>query len=141
MPAKRQISRASSAPSTRVERREPRVRTNKSPEQSGGLDGRGKKRGAVTGMGRSLAPDCHGCSRSESIELEPFVGPEAVAKFLDIDAETAVRYARLGYLPAHPLHVFGKRMCWRFLLSEVRTAILTRTNTYREQDQRYSRSA
>lgn len=73
--------------------------------------------------------------------MEPFVGPEAVAKFLDIDAETAVRYARLGYLPAHPLHVFGKRMCWRFLLSEVRTAILTRTNTYREQDQRYSRSA
>lgn len=64
------------------------------------------------------------------IELEPFVGPEAVAKFLDIDAETAVRYARLGYLPAHPLHVFGKRMCWRFLLSEVRAAIVSRTNRY-----------
>lgn len=58
------------------------------------------------------------------------MGPEAVAEFLDIDPETAVRFARLGYIPAHPLHVIGKRMTWRFLLSEVRAAMLSRTNTY-----------
>jgi helix-turn-helix protein len=58
------------------------------------------------------------------------VGPETVAEFLDIDPETVVRFARLGYLPAHPLHVIGKRTHWRFLLSEVRAAMLSQTNTY-----------
>lgn len=69
-------------------------------------------------------------------ELEPFVGPEAVAAFLDIDPETVVRFARLGYIPAHPLHVIGKRTHWRFLLSEVHAAMVARTNTYTEQHQR-----
>lgn len=139
MPGKRHISGGSSLPATRVEGRNSRGRNGNSREQSGGADGRRQKGGAATGMDRSLAPDCHGCSRSELLELEPFVGPEAVARFLDIDPETVVRYARLGYLPAHPLHVFGKRMCWRFLLSEVHTAVLSRTNPYREQVHQGSR--
>jgi hypothetical protein len=67
------------------------------------------------------------------------VGPEAVAEFLDIDPETAVRFARLGYIPAHPLHVIGKRMTWRFLLSEVRADMLSRMNTYSAQDQNQRR--
>lgn len=63
--------------------------------------------------------------------MEPFVGPEAVAAFLDIDPVTVVRFARSGHLPAHPLRVFGKRMHWRFLLSEVHAAVLSQTNNYR----------
>lgn len=122
-----------------MEGRESHVLNGKSREPTGGLDGRRQKSNATTSADRRS--DCQGCSRSESLELEPFVGPDAVAKFLDIDQETAVRYARLGYLPAHPLHVFGKRMCWRFLLSEVRAAMLSRTNTYSEQNQQYRRSA
>lgn len=61
-------------------------------------------------------------------ELEPFVGPEVVAEYLQIDPQTAVRFARLRYIPAHPLHVIGKRMTWRFLLSKVRQTMLSRTN-------------
>jgi hypothetical protein len=84
----------------------------------------------AAGTDRFRGPDCSTCSRSKSFELEPFVGPEVVAEYLDIDAETVVRYARLGYIPAHPLHVIGKRAHWKFLLSEVQAAMLSRTNTY-----------
>lgn len=63
-------------------------------------------------------------------DLEPFVGPDVVAEFLDLDPETVVRYARLGYLPAHPMHDIGKRNHWKFLLSEVHAARLSRVNTY-----------
>lgn len=59
-------------------------------------------------------------------ELEPFIGPEVVAEYLQIDPQTAVRFARLRYIPAHPLHVIGKRMTWRFLLSKVRQTMLSR---------------
>lgn len=94
----------------------------------------------VSGAKRFAGPDCQNCRRFELAEREPFVGPEVVAEFLDIEPETAARYARLGYLPAHPLHVVGKRMYWRFLLSEVQAAMVARTNTYKEPQQRSSRS-
>ena len=105
----------------------------RSSEKPGRTGCQGQKLKPAGGADRFQGPDCQGCRRSELVELEPFVGPEAVAKFLDIDPETAVRFARLGYLPAHPLHVMGKRMTWRFLLSEVRLAMVSRTNGYSHQ--------
>ena len=76
------------------------IRNEKFREQSGALDGRRRKGKPATGTGGHGGPDCPGCSRSDLLELDPFVGPEAVAKFLDIDLEKAVHYARLGYLPS-----------------------------------------
>jgi hypothetical protein len=58
---------------------------------------------------------------------ERFVKPEKVAEFLDIDKATVVRFASRGILPGHPLRVSGKRIHWRFLLSEVRAAMLPQT--------------
>ncbi len=107
----------------------------RSSESPGRTDCQGRGRRQASDTERFEGPDCRTCSRFSSREPEPFVGPETVATFLDIDPETAVRYARLGYLPAHPLHVIGKRMTWRFLLSEVRAAMLSRTNTYSSQPQ------
>jgi len=98
-------------------------------------DARRPTSNGATGNDRFRGPDCSTCTRFEPPEPEPFVGPEVVAKYLDIDAETVVRYARLGYIPAHPLHVVGKRTHWRFLLSEVHAAMLSRTNTYSASDE------
>jgi excisionase family DNA binding protein len=39
---------------------------------------------------------------------------EEAAEILRMDSRTIVRWARLGYLPAHPLGE-GKRKVWRFL--------------------------
>ena len=133
MPGKRQISGGRSKPLARVEARESPALNRRSPEKPRRSDCTGQKRGPISGTDRFQGPDCSTCGRYELFELEPFVGPEAVAKFLDIDPETAVRFARLGYIPAHPLHVIGKRMTWRFLLSEVRLAMVSRTNRYSDQ--------
>ena len=139
MPRERHIPGSSSTPSSRVEGRELPASNSRPSEKPGRLDCKGQKRKAATGTDRFQGPDCQTCSRFELPEWEPFVGPEAAAEFLDIDPETAVRFARLGYIPAHPLHVVGKRMSWRFLLSEVRAAMLSRTNTYSAQDQNQRR--
>ncbi len=135
MPRQRQISGGSSAPSAREHGCESPASNSRSSEKPGRLDCKGQKRNAVTGTDRFPGPDCQTCKRFELPEQEPFVGPDVVAKYLDIDPETAVRFARRGYIPAHPLHVIGKRMTWRFLLSEVRAAMVSRTNTYSAQDQ------
>jgi len=67
------------------------------------------------------------CSnRGAAYEPEPFVRPEIVAEYLGIDAGTVVRFVKDGLIPGHPLRVSGRRMHWRFLLSEVRAAMLAR---------------
>ena len=130
MPGKRHISGGLSADSSRKEGRESSARSTRFAEKPGCSDARRQKSNAATGTDRFRRPDCSTCSRFELPEPERFVGPDAVAEYLDIDAETAVRFARLGYIPAHPLHVIGKRTHWRFLLSEVHAAMVSRTNTY-----------
>jgi len=65
-------------------------------------------------------------SRMDAGTLEPFVKPESVAEFLGIDPGTVVRFARIGILPGHPLRVSGRRTHWRFLLSEIREAMLAK---------------
>jgi excisionase family DNA binding protein len=58
---------------------------------------------------------------SESIEnsgvLQPLT-PAGAAQYLGLDVKTITRWARQGYLPAHPLGE-GKRKFWRFLVSEL----------------------
>jgi hypothetical protein len=60
-------------------------------------------------------------------QVEPFVRPEIVAEYIGIDAATVVRFATYGILPGHPLRESGKRLHWRFLLSEVRRSMLSKT--------------
>jgi hypothetical protein len=61
-----------------------------------------------------------------SAEIEPFVKSDIVAQYLGIDPGTVVRFAKSGLIPGHPLRVSGRRMHWRFLLSEIREAMLAR---------------
>lgn len=58
--------------------------------------------------------------------VEPFVKPALVGEYLGIDAATVVRFAKVGIIPGHPLRVSGQRTHWRFLLSEIRSAMLAR---------------
>lgn len=57
---------------------------------------------------------------------EPFVRPDVVAEYLGIDPSTGVRFVRYGLIPGHPLRVSGRRTHWRFLLSEIREAMLAK---------------
>jgi len=43
---------------------------------------------------------------------------EEAAQVLRMDSRTLVRWARLGYVPAHPMGE-GKRKLWRFLEHEL----------------------
>lgn len=58
-------------------------------------------------------------SQSES---EPFVTPEQAAAFLHYSPITVKRLAREGKLPAHCV-TNGVRRRWRFLISELATAM------------------
>jgi hypothetical protein len=52
------------------------------------------------------------------VNLEPFVDAVAAGKFLGLHPVTIQRMARSGTLPGHPV-CRGKRVVWRFLLSEL----------------------
>lgn len=57
---------------------------------------------------------------------EPFVKPDVVGEYLGICPSTVVRLAKAGLLPGHSLRISGRRMHWRFLISEIRDAMLAR---------------
>jgi hypothetical protein len=77
-----------------------------------------------TPEGTSLSTrHCRGFDTSVN---EPFVKPEVVGEFLQLDDATVVRYANAGFLPGHPLRESGKRTHWRFLLSEIKQSMLAK---------------
>ena len=51
----------------------------------------------------------------------------AAAAYLGLDVKTITRWARQGYLPAHPLGE-GKRKFWRFLKSELLDWLASKSN-------------
>jgi excisionase family DNA binding protein len=53
--------------------------------------------------------------------------PSEAAAYLGLDVKTITRWARQGYLPAHPLGE-GKRKFWRFFESELREWLAAKTN-------------
>lgn len=66
---------------------------------------------------------------------QPFAGPSsrpmtprAAAQYLGLDVKTITRWARQGYLPAHPLGE-GKRKFWRFLEHELAAWLAAKSNT------------
>jgi predicted site-specific integrase-resolvase len=50
--------------------------------------------------------------------VHQLLNAEEAAEILRMDTRTVIRWARLGYLPAHPLGE-GKRKIWRFLEHEL----------------------
>lgn len=63
---------------------------------------------------------------SDSTLAHPMT-PAAAAAFLGLDVKTITRWARQGYLPAHPLGE-GKRKFWRFLPSELSAWLNAKSN-------------
>jgi len=57
----------------------------------------------------------------------PPMTPVGAAAYLGLDDKTVTRWARQGYLPAHPLGE-GKRKFWRFLESELSAWLAAKTN-------------
>jgi excisionase family DNA binding protein len=56
-----------------------------------------------------------------------FLNPHQAAEFLSLSEKTITRWARQGYLPAHPMGK-GKRRSWRFLPQELTDWLLNSTN-------------
>jgi hypothetical protein len=54
---------------------------------------------------------------------EHFVDAEMAAMFLQCSRKHVLRLSRLGVVPAHPIS-FGRRITWRYLLSELYTWVL-----------------
>jgi excisionase family DNA binding protein len=53
--------------------------------------------------------------------------PRETAEYLRLDEKTITRWARKGYIPAHPLGE-GKRKFWRFLEHELADWLNAQTN-------------
>ena len=51
--------------------------------------------------------------------FEYFVDADEAARFLKVDRRTAIRWARDGIIPVHPLREDALRKEWRFLISEL----------------------
>ena len=76
------------------------------------------------------------CSTSGTEPLDPQhckthskrpMTPQQAAAFLGLDDKTITRWARKGYLPAHPMGE-GKRKYWRFFEHELVAWLLEATN-------------
>ena len=52
--------------------------------------------------------------------LRDLLTPHEAAALLEMNPRTLVKWARLGYVPAHPLGE-GKRRLWRFFRGELVT--------------------
>ena len=59
-------------------------------------------------------------------EREPFVDAVEAAEFLRLRPRRVLELARQGVIPAYPLGQ-GKRRVWRFRLSELASAICSRS--------------
>ena len=53
--------------------------------------------------------------------------PREAAEYLSLDEKTITRWARKGYIPAHPLGE-GKRKFWRFMEHELLEWLNAQTN-------------
>lgn len=66
-------------------------------------------------------------SAESFLKVTTFFTPKEAAQFLGMDEKTITRWARNGYIPAHPLGE-GKRRFWRFLPEELTAWLLRSTN-------------
>ncbi len=68
-------------------------------------------------------------NENPSLTRSRILTPEGAAEFLSLDPRTVTRWARKGYLPAHPLGE-GKRKFWRFYQDELDAWLAARTNQW-----------
>jgi excisionase family DNA binding protein len=66
--------------------------------------------------------------RTKSMPTSQPMTPHGAAAYLGLDVKTITRWARQGYLPAHPLGE-GKRKFWRFLEHELVAWLAAKTNS------------
>ena len=66
-----------------------------------------------------------GVTGGASAQLEPFVNAVEAARFLGLRPRRVLELARSGLLPAYPLGN-GQRRVWRFRLSELASALVSR---------------
>ena len=57
--------------------------------------------------------------------VEPFVDPDAAAKYLRTTRRHVLAMVREGLIPGHPLDPNAKKKDWRFLLSELRACMVS----------------
>jgi excisionase family DNA binding protein len=65
--------------------------------------------------------------QTTSSQMAKPMTPGEAAAYLGLDVKTIGRWARQGYLPAHPLGE-GKKKYWRFLESELRDWLASKSN-------------
>jgi phage terminase Nu1 subunit (DNA packaging protein) len=73
-------------------------------------------------------------SIASSMALEPFVDAAGAGEFLKLHPATVQRLAREGTLPGHPV-TRGKRKKWRFLLSELKDWLSSKSVSCRANGQ------
>ena len=76
----------------------------------------------------SPAVDHHETFRASSpasqLEQEYFVDASVAAEYLHCSRKHILRLSRLRMIPAHPIS-FGRRITWRYLLSELRAWVFS----------------
>ncbi len=65
-----------------------------------------------------------GSSPASQLEQEHFVDASKAAEYLHCSRKHILRLSRLGLIPAHPIS-FGRRVTWRYLLSELHAWVLS----------------
>lgn len=60
------------------------------------------------------------------MEIEPFVDATKAAEFVNLRPRRLLQLARAGCIPAYPIGN-GERRVWRFRLSEIASALASRT--------------
>jgi Helix-turn-helix domain len=63
-------------------------------------------------------------SPAPQLEREHFVDASIAAEYLHCSRKHILRLSRLGVIPAHPIS-FGRRVNWRYLLSELHGWVLS----------------
>jgi excisionase family DNA binding protein len=76
----------------------------------------------------SISPITNGMTETDErpSALSRPMTPRSAAEYLGLDEKTVTRWARCGYLPAHPLGE-GKRKFWRFLEPELEEWLMSKT--------------
>lgn len=64
--------------------------------------------------------------------VNPLLNAEEAAQILQMDRRTLIAWARLGYVPAHPLGE-GKRKLWRFLEHELLDWVKAQENAHKRR--------
>jgi excisionase family DNA binding protein len=78
----------------------------------------------------SITPITTGMSERVEVQAPKIarpMTPKKAAEYLGLDEKTITRWARCGYLPAHPLGE-GKRKFWRFLEPELEEWLAAKNN-------------